>query len=80
MPINHILLEELIALAFVDIGDYIVINTVTEDGYEKQVVSLHPDINEMDLRGIEILQGKDSLTVRAPYRMEALELLLLYRT
>ena len=66
------IMEELIALAFVDVGDYIVIDT------EKQVVSLHPNINQMDMRGIEILQGKDSLTVRAPYRMQALGILWRY--
>lgn len=72
------ILEELIALAFVDVYDYIVINTVIEDGKEKQIISLHPDINEMDVRGIEILQGEDGLTVRAPHTMKALEILLRY--
>lgn len=72
-------LDELAAIAFNDITDYIIIQNITDEkGQQKQVMALHPDINEMDMRGVEIIQGEDSLTVRVPHRMKALEVLWRY--
>lgn len=72
-------LDELTAMAFVDVGDYIIIQNITDEkGRQKQIMALHPNINQMDTRGIEIIQDEDSLKVRAQHRMKALEVLWRY--